>query len=379
VNKNKKNALSKGPETRGPGKAINSQLTAYVVSYRVYEQITGGEKLNWAILEVIQRMGVKIVAWEGKEIGSNTVFSNIKYWAKCLTVSKPCFFILDIDYCARFLLALFWIKKILRIPIVGTVFHFKFSFQHSLPLKIMHQFIESIAARSFDVLITISQFSLEKFESLTKKRIKTYVIPPFIKSSADESPVVPNHGCRETFRMISIGAIDYRKNFHTLLESLLYLKFPYHLDIIGHIQSVGYYNTLLKRIHNTEIQGKCTFFGFLEKEKVEDLLRKSDIFVLVSEMEGYGMVYAEAMKFGLPIIASNRGAIPELVVHNENGFLCPPHDSKEIANALTRLVEPDVWKRISTANIEKYKTLMDKNTFAQKCEKIFSEILDEIV
>jgi glycosyltransferase involved in cell wall biosynthesis len=356
---------------------MKAPITAYVISYRVNEQITGGEKYNWALIDAAQQAGITIVVWEGKKAGTNIALANINYLLKCFSIKKPCFIILDIDYCARFLLGLFWLKIVRHIPVIGVVFHFKFSFQHSWVLQLIHKFIEAVTSRSFDVLITISQYSLATFNAISRKEIKSFVIPPFVKSSPEELPAERKNGPGSPLRLITVGAIDPRKNTHTLLRSLHFLDFPYHLDIVGHKHSDAYYKTLVETMRSVGIESKCTFHGFLEKVKLEELLAKSDVFVLVSEMEGYGMAYAEAMKFGLPIIGSNRGAMPELVVNNENGFLCEPDDPKGISDAIFRLVEKDTWNRISAANSEKYKTLMDRKTFVLRCERVISEIQND--
>jgi glycosyltransferase involved in cell wall biosynthesis len=354
-------------------------LSAYFISYRVNEQLTGGEKFNWGLIEAARKEGINIVVWEGRNTGKNIILANLNYLIKCFSISKPCFVILDIDYCARFLFGLLWLKSIRHIPIIGVVFHYKFTFQQRWLRKIPLKFIEALSSRAFTVLITISQYSLTTFNTISRKKIRSFVIPPFVKSTPEELPTERRNGPKSPLRLITVGAIDPRKNIHTLIRSLKYLNFPYHLDVVGHKQSLRYYNTLQKMLDEFGIRNMCTFHGFLEKDALNELLLTSDVFVLVSEMEGYGMAFAEAMKFGLPIIASNRGAIPELIFNKENGFLCEPDYPMEIADAISRLNEKDIWEKISNANEEKYKTLMDRKTFVRKCEQVFSEIRKDLL
>jgi glycosyltransferase involved in cell wall biosynthesis len=65
--------------------------------------------------------------------------------------------------------------------------------------------------------------------------------------------------------------------------------------------------------------------------------READAFVLPSLHEGYGMVYAEAMVHGLPVIATTAGAIPE-TVSSQAGLLVPPGDPQALARALRRVI-----------------------------------------
>jgi glycosyltransferase involved in cell wall biosynthesis len=69
--------------------------------------------------------------------------------------------------------------------------------------------------------------------------------------------------------------------------------------------------------------------------------RQADAFVLPSFHEGYGMVYAEAMAYGLPVVATMAGAIPETVPASA-GILVPPGDEPGLARALRRLISEPV-------------------------------------
>ena len=58
-------------------------------------------------------------------------------------------------------------------------------------------------------------------------------------------------------------------------------------------------------------------------QDITELLHKSDLFVLISDWEGLPLSILEAMRCGLPIIASDVGGVKEAVVHSENGYLIP--------------------------------------------------------
>jgi glycosyltransferase involved in cell wall biosynthesis len=75
----------------------------------------------------------------------------------------------------------------------------------------------------------------------------------------------------------------------------------------------------------------------------------SDIFVLASRFEGYGMALSEAIAHGVPVVSTTAGAIPQ-TVPAAAGLLVPPDDVAALASALRRLIErPDERRRLAAA------------------------------
>jgi len=75
-----------------------------------------------------------------------------------------------------------------------------------------------------------------------------------------------------------------------------------------------------------------------ERNDIADIMRNLDIFVLPSQAEGISNTILEAMATGLPIVATDVGGTPELVNHNETGFLVPASSPKKMAEALLQLI-----------------------------------------
>ena len=82
-----------------------------------------------------------------------------------------------------------------------------------------------------------------------------------------------------------------------------------------------------------------------ERDDIPDLLRGFDVFVLPSRREGISNTILEAMATGLPVVATNVGGNPELVIDNVTGSLCPEGDWKSMANVLRLYVEQDEIRR----------------------------------
>jgi glycosyltransferase involved in cell wall biosynthesis len=102
---------------------------------------------------------------------------------------------------------------------------------------------------------------------------------------------------------------------------------------------------------------RCDFRGALDHEAVLSAMDVSDAFVLPSERESFGVVTAEAMAAGLPVIATNTGGSPDLVVEGATGFLVPVGDPTAIADRLTMLGrDPELCARLGRSGRERATT-----------------------
>ncbi len=79
--------------------------------------------------------------------------------------------------------------------------------------------------------------------------------------------------------------------------------------------------------------------GYIEDEELEDHFDISDMYVMPSRKEGFGIVFIEAMYYGLPVIAGNIDGSPDALLQGELGQLVNPENVKEIANAIANVIE----------------------------------------
>ena len=98
--------------------------------------------------------------------------------------------------------------------------------------------------------------------------------------------------------------------------------------------------------------------GMVSHDVLEKLYARAAVFVLPSRSEGFGVVCAEAMAHGRPVVASNVGGLAELVVDGETGILVPPRRPDLLRGALERLLaDPDLRQRMGMAGRERIKAL----------------------
>ena len=167
-------------------------------------------------------------------------------------------------------------------------------------------------------------------ESFSVPRERLRVIPP----GTDPVPQATGSGS-EQLRLLSVGAIVPRKGFDVLVEALSALTdLPWQLTIVGdRSRDPGTVERLEALIVRHELQGRIKCVGVVSGERLGALYAAADLFVLASHFEGYGMAYAEAIAYGLPIIGTTGGAIPQTVPASASR-LVPPGNVAALAQAM---------------------------------------------
>jgi len=87
------------------------------------------------------------------------------------------------------------------------------------------------------------------------------------------------------------------------------------------------------------IAEQVTFLGWINSQQRDEILSAADVFILPSYNEGLPMAILEAMGWGLPIIATPVGGIPELVITNQNGLIVTPGNIQELSDAIALLIK----------------------------------------
>jgi glycosyltransferase involved in cell wall biosynthesis len=140
--------------------------------------------------------------------------------------------------------------------------------------------------------------------------------------------------------LLAVGSIVPRKGYDVLIAALAeLLDLPWHLTIVGDCSRDRAAVTRLKAdIERHRLGPRVTIEDAVKAERLAAFYAASDLFVLASRYEGFGMAYAEAIAHGLPVIGTTAGAIPETVPATA-GILVPPDDVPALAAALRRLIE----------------------------------------
>lgn len=136
------------------------------------------------------------------------------------------------------------------------------------------------------------------------------------------------------------------KDWDTLFHSLTLID-NIHLLAVGTGSAESHLKNLAVRLG---LQTRIHFLGY--RTDIPRLLKTSDIFVLSSNFEGFGLVIVEAMACGIPVIVSSFQGYKDVIIENQTGFVFPIGNSTKLAELLTRVAgDPELRKSVGAAGI----------------------------
>jgi N-acetyl-alpha-D-glucosaminyl L-malate synthase BshA len=212
--------------------------------------------------------------------------------------------------------------------------------------------LTEFSIRKSDGITAVSEFLRRETVShfqIPEARIR--VIPNFVDLERYKRDAYPCH--RSKFSLAGEKIITHISNFRPVkrIEDVVRVfarvtrTLPSRLLLVGdgpdrsRAQQVAEEEQVLDRI---------LFLG--KQISVAELLTCSDLFLLPSEQEAFGLVALEAMACGVPVVASQTGGLPEVVTHGESGFLAPIGDVDAMAGFALQLLEDDAaWQLVSAA------------------------------
>ena len=152
-------------------------------------------------------------------------------------------------------------------------------------------------------------------------------------------------------RLLAVGSIVPRKGYDVLVAALATLAdLPWQLTVAGDKdRDRATANEIENDITRFELSDRIALLGAVAPDRLAELYRASDLFVLASRFEGYGMAYAEALTYGLPTIGTKAGAVPNTLPRNA-AILVEPDNVAALASALRRLIaDKNERQRMSSA------------------------------
>jgi glycosyltransferase involved in cell wall biosynthesis len=227
------------------------------------------------------------------------------------------------------------LKDASPIPLIALVHHLKYLepiFEREEARQRERDFL-----RTCDALIANSNDTSRKVSELGIK-LPTVVAYPGcdLMARRSDSGKEPS----ESFlKLLFVGILVPRKGVHLLLDALAELtRYPWELRIVGDSTLDSRYVALLRE-KSLKLGNRAQFLGRVSCEGLSQIYVDSDLLVLPSYFEGYGIVAAEAVLHLLPVIASRVGGIPEIIRDGQEGILLPPGDRSALRQTLQDFLE----------------------------------------
>lgn len=204
---------------------------------------------------------------------------------------------------------------------------------------VVFQWAQRLVARLAERVINVSQFEVDL--------ARTHKMAPAGRLALvyNGIPDIPAHlradPAQEPPRILMVGRMEPPKDHATLLEALALLKaYPWTLDLAGDGPLEA---GLRRRASELGIQHRVRFLGFARDPR--PIYRQAQIFALSSRFEAFPYTVLEAMRAGLPVVASKLGGIPEAVLDGRTGYLPPASDSQAWSACLARLLADPLRRR----------------------------------
>lgn len=175
--------------------------------------------------------------------------------------------------------------------------------------------------------------------------------------------------------LLYVGRLDKEKRIDTILRALpdILRVTSVHLVLAG----IGKEKQKLEELtEKLGIQEAVTFTGFIPDKDLQNMYRIGDLFMMAGIAELQSIVTMEAMASGLPVVAVNEKALPELVHDGENGYLFSNGDSQMIAEKVIAILSHQpIREQMSKKSLEIIKD-HDVNKTIEKYESLYNEIVE---
>lgn len=216
-------------------------------------------------------------------------------------------------------------------------------------------------AQNVDALMAVSNLLMSRVAPYRGEGRLSRVVPNGVDLS-----LVPNGEKRKPRSVISVGTLKARKCMDRTLEAFVRLADEYPdatLTIVG----IGEMEEQLRaRIGQLGLQSRVTLTGGLPHEEVLRRMAQSDLFVLPSWGEGYGIVYIEAMAAGCIAVGAKDEGIADTITDGENGFLVPAGDIDETERVMRQVfAHPEAYEALRQKGMQSAHGL----TWARNAEK----------
>ncbi len=285
--------------------------------------------------------------------------------------------ILHVHYAIPHAFAGYMAKKMLedldlKLPMVTTLHGTDITLVGNHPL---YKTAVSFSINKSDYVTAVSEDLKKSTHDLFDIQKNIQVIPNFIEEKENN---IPLHCQRHYLATENERIITHISNFRKVKRIGDVIKTFYGIQnkIPAKLMMVGDGPEKIKAEELAEelgISDKIIFFG--NSHEIDSILCYSDLFLLPSETESFGLAALEAMACGVPVISSNTGGLPEVNIHGTTGFLSPIGQVDEMVSNALKILEDDNTLKTFKENALAHSKSFDVNKIVPMYEAIYKKAL----
>jgi 1,2-diacylglycerol 3-alpha-glucosyltransferase len=282
--------------------------------------------------------------------------------------------------------AVFEVARELEIPVMGTNhmvpeniahhLHLSPALEEKARLYLWSRFVQIYKQLDFVTAPTATAAKLSQRPGLTKEVTPVSCGIDLRRFSPDSngSKLAPRYGIPGRLTLLYVGRLDKEKRIEVILRAMPGIIEGVDAQLL--VAGPGKLRHDLEiLVANLGLQDRVTFLGRLPEEDIPRLYRAADVFVIAGVAELQSIVTMEAMASGLPVIAADAMALPELVHHGENGFLFPADDAQALASAAVAILSNEPLRRqMAKKSLEIIKA-HDINKIVEQYEMLYARML----
>ncbi len=181
-------------------------------------------------------------------------------------------------------------------------------------------------------------------------------------------------------RILFVGILRESKGLGVLVEACGKLNaagVPFSLEIMGQSQEPEFLAGLQAWISEQNLQDKIRFLGVLTGKEKFAAYARADVFCMPTffDCETFGIVFVEAMAYGLPVVATRWRGVPSIVDEGETGFVVEIRNPSAVADRLAILADdPDLRRRMGLAGRDKFEREYIWQRHADRMRELFLEV-----
>lgn len=257
-----------------------------------------------------------------------------------------------------------------NLPVIHTAHGWTFSDGRPWIERYIFKYAEKAAANWSSRIITVCETDRDLALRYGIARLDKLVVihnamPPIKADKISKPQAMPP-------RLVMTARFSEPKDHLALLESLKNVKdLEWEMDFVGDGPLLDAAKTSAIRLG---LENRVHFLGYAEN--VDDILKCAQIFLLISNSEGFPRSIIEAMRAGLPVIASDVGGVHESVRNGENGYLVRKRDVGELSKLLRKLLlDPVLRAEMGAAGRRRYLEHFTYDSLLKRTLEVYKEVL----